>query len=177
MLRSLSLLAAVAVLSSGATQPPSRDDRPPALDKLDYFVGDWYEEADVKPGLAGPGGHVTMQDHREWMDGKFFVLIHSKFTALKGDGIGISLIGYDPIAKVYTWDEFYSQGEADHSKGSFDGEQWVWNMNDMHFDSKTVKARNIMKVVSPTEYIIRFETSGDGGKTWVVSMEGTGKKN
>ena len=176
MLRSLTLLALAGLAATGTSTRVLIDTRPPELEKLDYFVGDWYEEADVKAGPSSPGGRVTQHDHREWMDGKFFIVIHSKFTGLKEDGTGVSLMGYDPIAKVYTWDEFYSQGEADHSKGRLEGDQWIWNMNDMKFGSQMVKARYTMKIVSPTFYTLKWETSADGGATWTLSMDGTGRK-
>lgn len=176
MLRSFTLLALTVFVATGEFRQVHRDAPWPELDALNYFAGDWFEEGDVKPGPTGPGGRVTMHDHREWMDGKFFLIIHSKFTALKGDGIGISLMGYDPIAKVYTWDEFYSQGEADHSKGRREGDRWIWNMNDMKMGSQMVKARQIVTIVSPTLYTFRFETSADAGATWTLGMDGTGRK-
>ena len=176
MLRSLVLLG-LSLLVVANTPAQGRDEKPwPELKKLEYFLGDWFEEGNVKGGALGPGGKVTMHDHREWMDGKFFIIIHSRFTALKGDGTGIAFMGYDPNAKVYTYDEFYSQGEADHSKGRLQGDQWVWDMNDMKMGPKMVKARYTVKIVSPTFYTYKFETSTDGGKTWTLTMDGTGRK-
>ena len=176
MRRSFTFLGLAVLASSGARTNVQSNEPWPELKKLEYFLGDWFEEGDVKPGPFGPGGRVTMNDHREWMDGKFFILIHSTFTALKGAGTGISFIGYDPNAKVYTYDEFYSQGEAVHSRGRLEGDQWIWTMNDMKVGSQMVKARNIYKMVSATLYTFRFETSADGGATWTLAMDGTARK-
>jgi hypothetical protein len=176
MSRKLALLVLTVLAATGAYTPARRDTPWPELKKLDYFVGDWFEEGDVKAGLAGAGGRVTQHDHREWMEGGFFVVIHSTFTALKGEGIGIEFMGYDPNAKLYTYDEFYSQGEADHSKGRFEGDKVIWEMGDMKVGAKMVRARNTYTIVSPTLYTFKFETSTDGGKTWTLTMDGTGKK-
>jgi len=176
MPRSFVLLAVTLVAATMAFgQAPSHEPWP-ELKKLEYFLGDWFEEADVKAGPQGSGGRVTMHDHREWMDGGFFLIIRSEFTALKEDGTGISFMGYDPNAKVYTYDEFYSQGEVDHSTGHIEGDQWIWNMNDRKLGSQMVKARYRVKIVSPTFYMYQYETSSDGGKTWTLTMDGTGRK-
>ena len=176
MLRSFVLVGLLVLTAMGSSAPVHRDDPWPELKKLDYFVGDWFEEGDVKAGLAGVGGRVTQHDHREWMDGGFFIVIHSTWTGLKDEGIGISFIGYDPNAKVYTYDEFYSQGEADHSKGRLEGNVWTWDMGEMKVGTRMVRARNIFTIVSPTMYTFRFETSVDGGKRWTLTMDGTARK-
>jgi hypothetical protein len=176
MLRSTILLSLIFFAATSAIAQTRSGEPWPELKKLDYFVGDWFEEAEVKAGPQGPGGRVTMHDHREWMNGKFFIVIRSKFTALKGDGTGIAFMGYDPNAKAYTYDEFYSQGEADHSKGHLEGDQWIWNMNDMKMGSQMVKARYTVQIISPTFYKYKFETSSDNGQTWTLTMDGTGRK-
>ena len=177
MLRSLTLLAVALIAGAATPARAHRQDPWPELKKLEYFLGDWSQEGDVKAGYWGPGGRVTMHDHAEWMEGGFFILIHSTWTALKGEGSGISLIGYDPNAKVYTYDEFYSQGEAVHSKGRLEGDKWIWEMNDVKRGTRMVKARNTFRVVSPTLYTFKFETSADGGATWTLEMDGTCRKD
>lgn len=150
---------------------------PPELKKLDYFRGAWYSEGYVKPsGTVGAGGKITQYDAREWMAGNFFLVVHSTFTALNGDGVGIALMGYDQHEKVYTYDEFYSQGEADHFKGTVQGDEWIWTMDNFEVRSKVLKARYTMKIISPTVYTYKFETSSDSGVTWVLMLEGKDTK-
>ena len=73
----------------------------------------------MKPGPMGPGGKITINEKAEWLEGGYFVVIHSTFTSAgMGNGSGISFMGYDPQEKVYTYDEFNSFGEATHSKGA-----------------------------------------------------------
>ena len=147
----------------------------PEHKKLDYFVGNWTSEGDMKPGPMGPGGKMTMYERTEWMEGGFFVVIHSKFTGGgMGSGTGIAFMGYDPQEKLYTYDEFDSNGEAIHSKGTVDGDTWTWT-NEMKMGPQTMKARFTMKIVSPTSYTYKFEMSPDGAK-WDLVMDGKDTK-
>jgi len=125
MFRTLTAFVLVAMATSGGRATGHARDPWPELKKLDYFAGDWSQVGDEKAGPWGPGGRVTMHDHGVWMEGGYFIVIHSTWTGLNSQGTGIEFLGYDPIAKVYTYDEFYSQGEAVHSKGRVDGDTWV----------------------------------------------------
>jgi hypothetical protein len=143
----------------------------PELKKLDYFVGHWTAEGDVKPGPMGPGGKFTMDEHSEWMDGGYFVVIHSKYSgAGMPNGSSTAYMGYDTQEKVYTYDAFDSMGEATHSKGMVEGDNWTW-MSDMKMGPQTMKARFSMKMMPPNAYSYKFEGSPDG-TNWTLFMEG-----
>jgi hypothetical protein len=143
----------------------------PEVKKLDYFTGHWTSEGDVKPGPMGPGGKFHSDDHSEWMDGRFFVVLHSKSSGGgMPDGTSTAYMGWDPNDKVYTYDEFNSMGEATHSKATVDGDTWTW-LNDMKMGAMTMKGRFTMKILSPTAYSYRFEMSTDGSN-WTLVMDG-----
>ena len=146
----------------------------PELKKLDYFLGTWTSDGDMKPGPMGPGGKFTSSGHGEWMDGGFFLVIHSEFKGM-GNATGTAYMGYNPDEKVYTYDEFNSMGENIHSKGTVDGDTWGWN-NDMKMGPQTMKARYTMKILSPTSYTFKFEVSPDGTK-WDTVMDGKATKS
>ena len=128
----------------------------------------------MKAGPMGPGGKVTIQEDGKWMDGGFFIVFHSSFKTGMGNGTGIALMGYDPQESVYTYDEFNSMGEADHFKGTVDGDTWTWS-NEMKMGPQTVKTRFTQKVLSPTSYSYRFEMSPDG-TAWNLIMDGKSTK-
>ncbi len=160
------VLLAAAALAQGPMLPPG-----PEVKKLDYFVGNWTAEGDMKPGPMGPGGKMTINEKSEWLEGGYFVVIHSTFTSAgMGNGSGISFMGYDPQEKVYTYDEFNSFGEATHSKGSVDGDTWTWT-NDMKMGPQTMKGRFTMKILTATSYTFKFEVSPDG-TNWTLVMDG-----
>lgn len=164
------ILAGMAV--SVHAQTPPAPTPAPELKKAGYFIGSWNLEGEMKPGPMGPGGKMTMTEEDKWMDGGFFVVGHSKFSsASMGGGTAISFIGYNPDQKVYTYDEFNSMGEVEHSTGIFEGDTWTWT-GDQKMGDKTIKGRFTMKILTPNSYSFKFEMSPDGN-TWNTVMDGT----
>jgi len=142
----------------------------PELRKLDYFVGVWHSEGELKPGPLGPGGKLIMTEHNEWMDGGFFLVLRSEFTSPLGSGSGTAYMGYDAGRKLYTYDEFNSTGEAQHSVGTFDGDSLMWG-GEQHLADKVAKTRFVMNMLSPDAYAFSFCVSQDGND-WNTVMEG-----
>jgi hypothetical protein len=146
----------------------------PELKKLEFFVGTWNSQGEVMPGPTGPGGKITMTEHAQWMDGHFFVVTHSTYKGPMGNGSAIAVTGYKPDEKVYTYDEYTSQGEAEHVKGTIHGDTWTWNGQEKMGD-QVMTGRFTMKITSPTSYNFKFEMSKDGA-TWNTVMSGTSTK-
>jgi hypothetical protein len=146
----------------------------PELSKLDYFAGNWISGGDMKPGPMGPGGKFSSTDEVHWMEGKFFLVLNSKFTGAMGDGSSISIMGYDPERKVYTYNEYDSMGQAEKSTGTLEGDTWTFN-SDENFGGQMMKGRFTMKVQSPTAYTYKFELSKDGAE-WTPVMDGKATK-
>jgi hypothetical protein len=149
----------------------------PALElkKLEYLLGDWTLEGKVKPGPMGPGGQFTMTEHNYWMDGGFFLVIESEF---KGGGMpggtGTAYLGFDPEKKLYTYHEFNSIGEFQHSTGSVEGDTWTW-MGEQHLGRTKTKTRVEVKTLSPTSYAMTVAVARDG-REWLTVMEGKATK-
>ncbi len=167
------LLLGVAVLTRAQTETPKPA---PELKKLDYFVGTWIAEGEIRPGPLGPGGGKFAGTNRvEWMDGGFFLVTHSEFSGVLGKGTETAYMGYDSKEKVYTYDSFNSLGEADHAKGNVDGNTWTW-LSETRIGSQSVKGRLTIQVVSATVYNFKFETSADGNR-WSTVLEGKDTRN
>jgi len=170
-------IAFVALFFAIALPVQAQMDMPkpgPELKKLDYFAGTWTTEGDIKPGPMGPGGKFSGTDHVQWMDGGYFLVTRSEFNGAMGKGTETSYMGYDANDKAYTYDSFSTMGEADHSKGTVDGDTWNWH-NEEKMGGQTMKGRFTVKVVSPTSYNMKFEMSSDG-TTWTTVMEGKATK-
>jgi len=147
----------------------------PELKKLDYFLGNWSLEGDMKPGAMGPGGKMTETEANKWMDGDFFLQCNVEFKSTNmGNGTGVAYMGYNSDEKVYTYDAFNSMGEAEHSKGTLDGDTWNWASEDKMGGMK-MKTHFIIKTLSPTSYTFKFDMSQDG-TTWNTVMEGKATK-
>ncbi len=170
-MKSALVLMTIVIVATAAFAQMQMPKPGPELKKLDYFVGHWNSEADVKPGPMGPGGKFHADDSMEWMQGGFFVVLHSKFSGAGWpSGSSTAYMGYDSKEKVYTYDEFNSMGEVVHSKGTVDGDTWTWT-NDMDEGGHPMKGRFTEKIVSPTSYTYKYEMSSDGND-WKLVMEG-----
>lgn len=162
------LLGALAAAQMGPPAPA------PELKKLDYFVGTWTLDGDMKPGPFGPGGKMTETEKIEWMQGNFFLVLHDDFKSDMGNGIGVAYMGYNADDKVYTYDAFNSMGEAGHSKGTLSGDTWTWTSEDK-MGGKIVKGRFTIKEISATAYTFKYETAGPDG-AYASMMEGKATK-
>lgn len=165
----LMILVAVAVQAQMPMAKPA-----PELSKLDYFAGDWSTDTDMKPGPMGPGGKITSTGDAHWMDGKFFMVIHSKFKSAMGDGVSLAVMGFDAEKKVYTYNDFDSMGQAGRAAGTVDGDTWTFG-SDENFGGQAFKGRYTMKIVSPTSYTFKYEISKDGTE-WTTMMDGKATK-
>lgn len=154
-----------------SAEVPMETPKPaPELKKLDYFAGAWTTEGEIKPGPMGSGGKFTGTNHVQWMDGGFFLVTHSEFNGAMGKGSETAYMGYDVDDKMYTYDSFNTLGEADHARGSLDGDTWTWR-SETRMAAETTKGRLTIKVLSATAYDFRFEVSPDG-TTWTTILEG-----
>jgi Protein of unknown function (DUF1579) len=170
-MKTLSILPGILLLATMAFAQMDIPKPGPELKKLDFFVGHWTSDGDVKPGPMGPGGKFTMQENSEWMDGGYFVVIHSKYSGGgMPNGSSTAYMGYDSQEKVYTYDEFNSMGEHTHSTGTLEGDNFTW-MSDMKMGPQTMKGRFTMKLMPPNAYAYKFEVSPDG-KDWSLVMDG-----
>jgi len=158
-----------------AQGPPPKPTPAPELKKLDYFAGNWKSEGEVKPGPFGPGGKFTSMEHNEWMTGKFFLVLHSNGNfAGMGRLTETGYMGYNTEDKVYTYDAFNTMGEAEHSRGTVEGDTWTWSSNEK-MGGKAMKGRFTMTIVSPTSYTYKFELAPEGG-SYATVVEGKSTK-
>lgn len=146
----------------------------PELRKLDYFAGTWIMNGEMKPGPMGPGGKMTETDRNQWMDGGFFLVVHSEFKTPMGDGSGVAYLGFDPNQNIYRYDEFNSMGDAIHSRGEVDGDTWIWS-GERKGDEEITRTRMIQEITSQSSYDFRFEISQDA-RGWTTVMEGKAVK-
>lgn len=164
-------LFAVAVHAQMAPPAPA-----PELAKLDYFAGTWNTDSDMKASSFGPGGKVTSVDHVSWMEGKFFLIIHSKFSSkAMGNGVEYAVLGYDSKRKQYTYESFNSEGEHEVATGTLDADGKVWTWYSSPETGGPMKWRYTETILSPSAYAIKFEMAPDG-TNWSTVMDGKASK-
>jgi Protein of unknown function (DUF1579) len=168
-------MLAILTLSSVYAQmgPPTPA---PELKKMEFMAGDWTATGTMTAGPPGtPSSNFTLTSHAQWMEGNFFLVEHSDMDlGPMGKAKEISVMGYDPDRKVYTYNSFSSMGEVESATGTVDGDTWTWTSTE-HMNGMTMKGRYTMKVISPTSYTMKFELSQDGTK-WMTGMEGKATK-
>jgi hypothetical protein len=155
------ILASVAVAQT--PQMPGLE-----IKRLQYYVGTWKTEYELKPGPMGPGGKMTAVDHSQMMPGGFFVETRTDGKGAMGELKGLAIMGYDAAEKVYTYDAFNNFGEADHFKGAVQGDTWTWT------SEGKMKMRFTAREVSPTMYTMKLEMATGGD--WTTVMEGKATK-
>ena len=156
------LIAAVCFVLVLAGVSPAQDasqmPKPgPEHKKLQYFVGTWNVEYDIKASPMAPAILVT----------------NSEGKASFGEFKGLSVMGYNAEEKVYTYDGFDSLGHAEHYKGTMQGDSLIWT-SESEMAGKTTKWRIIAKQISPTLYTMKLEMGSEGA--WTTVMEGKGTK-
>jgi hypothetical protein len=73
---------------------------------------------------------------------------------------------------MYTLSAYDSWGEVITAKGTVSGDTWTWT-SEMMMEGKSMKSRVTEKEVSKTQYTLKYESSTDGGSTWISGMETT----
>jgi hypothetical protein len=156
-----------------SAQAPQMPKPAPEVKRLEYFVGTWNAEYETKAGPAVPGGKMTAVDQSQMMPGGFFLETRTDGKGSMGVLKGLAIMGYNVAEKVYTYDSFNNFGEAEHFKGTVQGDTWTWNSEGM-IEGKPTKMRFTAKEVSPTMYTMKFEMGT--GETWTTVMEGKATK-
>ena len=151
--------------ASGMPEKP-----PPEVEKLDFFAGVWESEA-VVHGELGKLSKYASTSHAEWMEGGFFLVEHWDFELDGAKGKELSLKGYDPVRKVYTYHGFTSNGDAFYDTGIVNGDVWTW----MRQERSGAQGRYTIKITSADSYSFHFESSEDG-RNWTTVMEGAARK-
>ncbi len=152
-----------------AQAPPAPPKPGPEHKKLEYFVGKWTVENEIKPNefvragksvgtvtdTLGPGGFYV--EHRT--EGDFGTLL--------------GIIAYDSNAKVYTSYYASSVGLVGTATGSVNGNTWTWMVEDK-FAGNAVKGRTTITMSSPTQYTSKYEMAdGKGGYTTILEGKAT----
>lgn len=122
-----------------------------------------------------PGWQVFVLESLCLDDRALLLVLHSTTTGALGNATGTSYYGYSPQDKTYTYDAFNSLGQAEHAKGTLEGNTWVW-IDTEDFLGQVVKGRYTVTVTSPTSYTFKFEVAPLGGGDYATVAEGKGTK-
>jgi len=153
-----------------AQAPPEGPKPGPEHKKLEYFLGTWKVETEIKANEYVPAGKGVTTATVTLGPGGFCVESHAEGQIPRTDAI----IAYDSDAKVYT--EFYasSAGLVGSGTGTVNGNTWTWMLEDKVF-GKAAKGRTTITILSASQYTSKYEMLDANGR-YVTLTEGTATK-
>ena len=152
-----------------AQAPPAPPKPGPKHKKLEYLVGKWTAESEIKANAYVPAGKGVSTQTYTLGPGGFYIecLTEGQF------GTRLAIIGYDSHAKVYTSYYASSVGLVGVGTGTVNENTWTWMVEDK-YAGKAVKGRTTITMLSPTEYTSKYEMDdGNGGYTTFVEGKAT----
>lgn len=170
----LSTGVAVGIVAAALTAqaPPQKPGAEHA--RMAAFEGRWNYQGEAKASPLGPGGTVTSSETCEWFDGKFQLVCRMKGTGPRGPGTGMSVMGYDPGRKAYTYHAITSHGDNIFVRGKADGKVWTW-VDETTVDGKAMKIHVTVTEQTPSTYAVKVEASLDNAPMILIE-EGTSTK-
>ena len=152
-----------------AQAPPAPPKPGPEHKKLEYFVGKWTVESEIKANEFVPAGKTVSTETNTLGPGGFYV--ESRAEGQLPTRFGF--IAYDSHAKVYTSYYASSVGLVGTATGTVNGNTWTWMVEDK-YAGQSVKGRTTITVLSPTQYTSKYEMAdGKGGYTTLVEGKAT----
>ncbi len=153
-----------------AQAPPAPPKPGPEHKKLEYFVGKWTVESEIKANGYVPAGKAVNTETGTLGPGGFYVESRSEGQL----PTRLAILAYDSHAKVYTSYYASSVGLVGTGTGTVNGNTWTWMVEDK-FAGNAVKGRTTVTMSTPTQYTIKYEMADEkGGYTGI--LEGTATK-
>ena len=152
-----------------AQAPPAPPKPGPEHKKLEYFVGRWIVESEIKANQFLPAGKTVSTETATLGPGGFYVESRNEGPL----GTRLAIIGYDSHAKVYTSYYASSVGLVGVGTGTVNGNTWTWMVEDK-FAGISIKGRTTVTILSPTQQTIKYEMAdGKGGYTTILEGKAT----
>jgi hypothetical protein len=152
-----------------AQAPPAPPKPGPEHKKLEYFVGKWTVESEIKANEFVPASKTVGTETATLGPGGFYV----ESLAEGQLGTRLAIIAYDSHAKVYTSYYASSVGLVGSGTGTVNGNTWTWMAEDK-YAGKSIKGRTTVTTLSPTQYTAKYEMADEkGGYTTILEGKAT----
>ena len=153
-----------------AQAPPEGPKPGPEHKKLEYFLGTWKVESEIKANEYVPAGKGVTTETYTLDPGGFYLESRAEGQIPRTVGI----IAYDSHAKVYTTFYASSAGLVGTGTGTVNGNTWTWMLEDKVF-GKAAKGRTTITILSASQYTSKYEMLDANGR-YVTLTEGTATK-
>jgi hypothetical protein len=154
-----------------AQAPPEPPKPGPEHKKLEYLLGTWKVESEIKENGYVPAGKSVITTTYTLGPGGFFVEVRGegeKYPTTHG------IMAYDSQAKLYTTFYASSAGLVGGGTGTVDGNTWTWMLEDKWF-GQAFKGRTTVTVKSASQFTSKYEYLDPNG-SYVTISEGTSTK-
>ena len=131
----------------------------PEHKKLDYLVGKWKVELEIKASGTTPASKASGTEECEWF-ANLHIVCRGEATGAAGLYKNMRTISYVPALKQYASYSVDSLGYAVLTMGAIDGAKWTFNS-----DIGGYKMRSVM-ATKKDDYTATAEYAGADGK-WV----------
>lgn len=150
--------------------PPAPPKPGPEHKKLEYFLGKWTVEGEIKANEFAPAGKTVGTETCTLGPGGFYLESLAEGGQLP---TRLAIMAYDSHAKVYTSYYANSVGLVGTATGSVNGNTWTW-MEEDKFAGNAIKGRTTITMSSPTQYTIKYEMADEkGGYTTILEGKAT----
>lgn len=169
-----SVLATVVLLALAGAAPAQIPQPGPENKSLDYFLGTWTMEGELKPSPFGPGGKMSGTETCERLGG-FHLVCKSKGTGPMGSMEGLAIMSWEAASKAYTYYAVSSlMPNAEFAKGVRKGKDWVWS-SETNVGGQTIQSSFTVMEQGPNAYGMKWETTSPSGGKMTI-MEATSKR-
>jgi hypothetical protein len=153
-----------------AQAPPAPPKPGPEHKKLEYFVGKWTVESEIKANEYVQAGKTVGTETATLGPGGFYVESRAEGGQLP---TRLAIMAYDSHAKVYTSYYASSIGLVGTGTGTVNGNTWTWMVEDK-LAGEAVKGRTTVTTLSTTQYTFKYEMAdGKGGYTTLLEGKAT----
>ena len=157
------VILAVLFALPAATPGPVEAQPGPEQKKLDFFIGKWRNDTEVKASASVPASKASGTDECEWF-ANMHVVCRGETTGAAGLYRAMRVISYVPAMKQYASYTVDSLGYAVFSMGQVQGSTWTFAT-----DLAGVKTRYVVKG-GKDGYSAVSEWAGADGK-WTTTSE------
>ena len=158
------LLCTPVAFSQAPTAQPG-----PEVKKMADMIGTWSTTYEMKavPGVS-PAGKATSTRTCVWTAGGFGVSCEETLhMGAMGTITSDALIAYDAAAKNYIHSEVSNDGEAFVSRGTVNGDTWVFD-NDSMMQGKPTHGRFTAKYTSKDTCEMKYEAGPDANSMQLI---------
>jgi hypothetical protein len=170
----LAALVTVATHTALGQTPPGPPAPGPEHQRLQFFVGNWKYEGEIKESPFGPAGKLAAATQScEWFEGGFHVICRSDMTGPEGNEKELEVLAYDRDRRTYTRYNIGSSGQSAFAIGRLDGNTWHWQ-GEGTIEAKTARFDLSWTETSADSLVFKADVTVDGRRTTL--MQGTAKR-